>query len=127
MKNKKNNNKGIIISGGTINTNNLSVGNNASINSKETTSENTKNGQDDFQINIQNLISEGKLEEAIKVVKELAQNNSNKNLLRGILLIASNHSLLQDQKMHDLITLEKYSVENSKIASNILTLVESKL
>lgn len=123
-------NKGIIISGGELNTTNLAVGDNAKIELTHTTpliKETLSSDFFDFVANIKQLIAQGEVREAIKELLLYFKSTENKAALNAVIMHSSSFTQLEMQENLNVISHEQARIDRAKVTNAILQLIDNEI
>jgi hypothetical protein len=123
-------NKGVIISGGQFNAENVSVGDNSKITITHSTPTGTKKGiakDTTFSEKIKDIIKEGKIKEASDLLFTHFKANGNKEALNAMIMHISVLQGLQMQENLDTITHEQAKIDRAKVINAVLNLVDNQM
>jgi len=130
-KNKKIN-KGILISGGEINSQNIAIGKNSKIVNDKKIHESNDNSFEEYEINnlktvLKNEVADNKIEEVIIKLIDHFKSKQNNQALNTIVLLSSSLNQVKLQNNLSLITHENTKQSIAKITFSILELIDKEI
>jgi hypothetical protein len=123
-------NKGIIISGGELNSANLAVGDNSKIELAKvipSTRKDTPHKTFAMVENLKQLIAQGRIASAIQEILLHSKDSGNKTALNAAIMLSSSWTQLEMQESMALITHDQAKIDRAKVVNALLQLIDNEI